>query len=164
MSLVSNIANYGGRQPSNTQNIKQFFVSENYNVWITKKLPMGLSVITPINKKMPVYIDNNLYVTGSIYNTSDFTLKENITSLSPDTNKLFDSLTPVEYNFTADIKKKKHYGFIAQEVEKLFPNLVNDNNLGYKSINYIELIPILINKINSIQNEINKLKEKIEDK
>ena len=74
MSLVSNVANYGGRQPSNTQNIKQFFVSENYNVWINKKLPSGLSVITPINKKMPVYIDNNLYVTGSIYNTSDFIL------------------------------------------------------------------------------------------
>jgi len=163
MSLVSNVANYGGRQPSNTQNIKQFVISENYNVWINKKLPSGLSVITPINKNMPVYIDNNLYVTGSIYNTSDFILKENISSLSPDTNNLFDSLIPVEYNFTADIKKKKHYGFIAQEVEKLFPNLVNDNNLGYKSINYIELIPILINKINSIQNEINKMKDKIED-
>jgi hypothetical protein len=164
MSIVSNIANYGGRQPSNTQNIKQFFVSENYNVWINKKLPSGLFVITPINKKMPVYIDNNLYVTGSIYNTSDFILKENITSLSPDTNNLFDSLIPVEYNFTADIKKKKHYGFIAQEVETLFPNLVNDNNLGYKSINYIELIPILINKIHTIQNEIKKLKDKFEDK
>ena len=161
MSLYNNVANYSGRQPGITQNIKQFVNSENYNLWIIKKIS-GLSVITPVNNKIPVYIDNDLYVTGVIYNPSDVTFKENIHSLSLETNNLFNSLRPVEFNFKSDINKKKHYGFIAQEVENIYPNLVN-NNLGYKSINYIELIPILFNKINMMQNEINELNKKYND-
>jgi hypothetical protein len=83
MSLIGTVANYGGKQPTNTQNIKQFVVSDNNSVlWIIKKLPSGLKVQTPTNNKIPLYINNDLYVTGSIYNTSDLLLKDNILVLS----------------------------------------------------------------------------------
>lgn len=52
----------------------------------------------------------------------------------------------------------KNYGLIAQAVESIYPDLVQTNNNGYKSVNYIGLIPILVNAINELSAEIDKLK------
>ena len=162
MSLFSSVANYGGKQPSNTQDIKQFVVGAggSYVVWIYKKLPTGLQVITPADTKKPVYLNNDLYVNGSIYNTSDAILKENVVVLSErrKTNLLY--LKPVEYSFKADSTHQLHYGFIAQDVEKLYPELVKTSALGYKTVNYVEFIPILISKMQDMQREIDELKAK----
>ena len=53
-----------------------------------------------------------------------------------------------------------HYGFIAQDLETSFPDLVKNNN-SYKSINYIELIPIIVAKMKKMQSEIDELKSQI---
>ena len=50
---------------------------------------------------------------------------------------------------------------IAQEVEKILPNLVHTNKT--KSVSYIEIIPILIEAIKEQQNQINDLKNKINE-
>ena len=158
MSLIGTVANYGGRQPSNNQNIKQFVISgANAIVWIYKKLASGLKIITPSDNKNPVLIDNDLYVNGSIYNPSDINLKKNIEPISENKKKLLAELEPVEFEFKNN--DKKHYGFIAQDIELLYPELVNKNDIGYKTINYIELIPILLSKIKDMQKEIDNLKE-----
>lgn len=164
MSLIGTVANYGGKQPDNSQGIKQFVVGAgNYATWIYKRLPDGTVVQTPTDRKRPVFIDNDLYVTGSIYNTSDISLKENILTISEEKmQKLFD-LKPVEYSFKTDNEKKCHYGFIAQEVEKLFPELVKKNVLGYKTVNYIEIMPIILSKMILMQKEIDVLKEQIQE-
>jgi hypothetical protein len=162
MSLVSTVANYGGKQPTNTQNIKQFVVgANNAVVWIYKRLANGQTVQTPADSKRAVYINNDLYVTGSIFNPSDQILKENIEIINNESNKLFD-LNSVKYVFKSDKDKKPHYGFIAQEIEKIYPELVNNNGLGYKSVNYIEIIPLLLSKMKDMQSEIDELKTQIE--
>jgi hypothetical protein len=164
MSLIGTVANYGGKQPDNSTNTKQFVVgTDNYAVWIYKKLPSGLTVQTPATNKYPVFINSDLYVTGSIYNTSDRNLKENILNLSEEKIDNLCKLNSVEYSFKPDNEKRKHYGFIAQEVEEIFPNLIKKNVQGYKTINYIEFIPIIISKIKTMQNEIDNLKEKIQE-
>ena len=48
-------------------------------------------------------------------------------------------------------------GVIAQEVEKIFPELVSTNANGYKSVNYIGLIPVMIESIKDQQQQINEL-------
>lgn len=40
-----------------------------------------------------------------------------------------------------------HYGLMAQDVEQLFPNLVRKDENGMMSINYSEIIPLLIKAI-----------------
>jgi lipopolysaccharide export LptBFGC system permease protein LptF len=160
MSLFSTVANYGGKQPTNTQNIKQFVVGANGAVvWVYKRLPNGQTVQTPDDSKRAIYIASDLYVAGSIYNPSDKKLKENIEVINDESKNLFD-LNSVKYVLKSD--KKEHYGFIAQEMENIYPELVNTNSLGYKSINYIELIPLLLSKMKNMQNEIDELKTQME--
>jgi hypothetical protein len=57
------------------------------------------------------------------------------------------------------LNKKQHYGLLAQNVEEVFPELVEENYFGYKSVNYQELIPIIISKMKNMQSEIDQLKE-----
>ena len=85
MSLFSTVANYGGRQPSNSQNIKQFVVSPTVSQadWVFSKTTSTSEIfITPANRKRSVYIYTDLYVNGAIFNTSDKNHKEEIVPIS----------------------------------------------------------------------------------
>ena len=105
-------------------------------------------------------IPKDLLVLGSINNPSDINLKNNIEQIKSDTNILKD-LNPVSFTFKDDDQNKKHFGFIAQELENLYPELVSNNELGFKTVNYIEMIPILLSQMKIMQHEIDKLKEEI---
>jgi hypothetical protein len=164
MSIISTVANYGGKQPSYTQNIKQFVVSPTVSQaeWIFSKISTtGEISITPANKTKSVYIYKDLYVNGSIYNTSDKNHKEEIAPISDSKIEKLLDLEPVEYKLKSDTKNKKHYGLIAQDVEEIYPELISDSNLGFKTVNYMELIPLLLLKMKNMQKEIDELKEQI---
>ena len=131
MSLIGTVANYGGRQPNNFQNIKQFVVSGGSQaIWIYKKQPNGLRVQTPADNINPIYISSDLYVNGSIFNTSDEILKDNIISISETKSPNVLNLNPVKYSFKSDINNKIH--------EKQFDNNVIEINLSYNQITEIK--------------------------
>lgn len=164
MAALSSVSNYGSKQPDIKQNIKQFYVSPSSLAdWVYKRLTTGLLVITPADKKKPIYIDNDLivkkdlYVDGSIYNPSDIKLKENIKIISSEEmNNLFH-LNPIHFSYKTDNTKNKHYGVLAQDIEKIFPELVKTTN-DYKTVNYQELIPIMLAKMKIMQSELDELK------
>ena len=53
---------------------------------------------------------------------------------------------------TADPSTPVDYGFIAQDVERVYPNLVHTNREdGSKSVNYLGFIPLLVDKLNRVQ-------------
>jgi hypothetical protein len=172
MSLISNISNYGGKQSDNQQNIKQFVISPQNNALWIYKTQSGYQIISPENKSKNVlipqdlYVNNDLYVENNIYNLSDRNKKTNIQDISYADNLNVLKLKPKTFQYLKtdeDINeiveiKKTHYGFIAQDVEEIFPELVNNSIQGYKNVNYIELIPIMISKIQEMQNEIDNLK------
>ncbi len=162
MSIISTSANYGGKICDYQQNIKQFVVSgPSQAVWIYKRLPDGLLVQSPANQKIPILITSDLVITGSLYNTSDVRLKENITEISTaKMNDLF-TLNPVIFTYKNDVSKKTHYGVLAQDVETVFPELVEDNMSGYKTVNYQELLPLMLAKMKNMQEQIDELKENL---
>ena len=81
---------------------------------------------------------------------------------------LINDIVPVSYNTENDSKTK--YGFIAQDLEDIIPDIVNipRDRKDLYSIDYISMIPLLTksiqelsNIINNQQKEINKLKSKL---
>ena len=158
--LFSSTPNYSGRQGDQQQGIKQFVTSGAGTVeWIYKRIPTSVKpVITPYDQTKTVMIPKDLLVLGSINNPSDIKLKDNIEQID---DTLFKNLNPVSFCFKNDIKHKKHFGLIAQELEVVYPELVNNSEFGFKTVNYIELIPILLSQMKNMQVEIDKLKEEI---
>ena len=51
---------------------------------------------------------------------------------------------------------------MAQEVEKVFPQLVKETDKGMKAVSYTHMVPILLQAINEQQLQIKLLEEKIE--
>lgn len=146
-----------------------------------------------------VFINDNLTVqgniqhTGSITQTSDRNLKENIQPLQNGLSTIM-KLNPTTYNFRGNgeynglrLSTGLHYGLIAQEVEEVLPSLVKNNlhtyseikmnghgpdatsetqtekTMEYKTMNYTELIPVLIKGMQEQQAEIERLKKEIEE-
>ena len=58
------------------------------------------------------------------------------------------------------ILTKQHYGLSAEELEEVFPDLVYDNEDGTKSINYVEMVPILVQAINELSAKLEVLEGK----
>ena len=160
MSVISTAANYGGKIGDNQQGIKQFFVSgTSLASWVYKRLNSGLLVQTPANSKIPVLINTDVIITGSLFNTSDEKLKQNIYKIEKEhINELF-TLNPIHFTFKNDTENINHYGSLAQDVEKVFPNLVREDKIGFKTVNYQELIPLILTKMKIMQEEIEELKQ-----
>ncbi|MBP3738829.1 MAG: tail fiber domain-containing protein [Muribaculaceae bacterium] len=52
---------------------------------------------------------------------------------------------------------ERHYGFIAQEVQKIFPELVHTDKDGYLSVDYIGVIPLLVNAVQELRGRLEKV-------
>jgi hypothetical protein len=89
--------------------------------------------------------------------TSDQNLKENIVSLS-DSIDVLNKINPVKFNWKDN--GKVSYGVIAQEFEKILPELVSEVG-EYKSVSYVPLIAFLIDALKKHEEEINLLKNSI---
>ena len=57
-----------------------------------------------------------------------------------------------------DENKKQKIGLLAQDIEKVFPELVSENN-GIKSVNYQGLVPVLINALKEQEERIKRLEK-----
>jgi hypothetical protein len=95
---------------------------------------------------------------------SDRRFKDNITSIESPLNKVL-SMEGVTFNWKREEFKKqnfpegRHYGVIAQEMEKVLPEVVLTASDGSKSVAYMEIIPVLIEAIKEQQKEIEALKK-----
>ena len=58
---------------------------------------------------------------------------------------------------------KHHYALDANQLEKIFPDLVYEQEDGSKSINYVEMIPILVKTISDLNDKVARLNEKIKN-
>lgn len=95
-----------------------------------------------------------------IETTSDGRLKDNVTPLQNSLNKVLQ-LQGVEYDRT-DCEKHE-IGMVAQEVEKVIPDLVKENSEGIKILEYQNLTAVLVEAIKEQQNQINSLKQTIQE-
>ena len=114
------------------------------------------------NDVLDAYFDNTGTFNAPSFNaTSDLRLKENIKPLENSLEKIC-TLQGVEFNFKNN-KNNKMIGFIAQEVEKIVPEVVktaNDED-KYKSLAYGNVTALLVEAIKELREEVKELKEEI---
>ena len=96
---------------------------------------------------------------GDVKVTSDKRLKANIVSLGATLSKLLQ-IDGKSYIMKKDESEKQKIGLLAQDIEKVFPELVSESN-GIKSVNYQGLVPVLINALKEQQSEIDELKSMV---
>jgi len=134
--------------------------SDNNSFW-------GLYLGTPDSWAWRTYSSD--VICNNLYNLSDMRLKENIRLCDTVLFKL-KNVQSYNYNFKNDFNgldttqrqkaQKTEYGFLAQELQTIFPELVNDEDTNKLSVNYIGMIPILTAAINELQK---KMDTKIEE-
>jgi hypothetical protein len=104
--------------------------------------------------------------TGDVvaYASSDERLKDNIEVISNPIEKV-QSLKGVTWDWNDNADKLQqslpNVGVIAQDVEKVLPQLVKDRDNGFKGVDYAKLTGLLIEAIKEQQKEIDILKEKL---
>ena len=118
--------------------------SPNYDLEVTGKIYASDSIIS------------NVYA-----GTSDIRLKQDIEP----TDKGLDAvmkLNPVSYRFITNAdSEKKSYGFIAQEIEDVIPDVVGTRHDGMKVLNYNDLISVLTKAIQEQQIIIEELNQRL---
>ena len=91
-------------------------------------------------------------MTGPGFNqSSDRRLKSNIRDLNPILDKILQ-LKPCSYTLKSDETQTERIGFIAQELEEIFPQFVFTDKDGYKSINYASMVALCIKAIQELAN------------
>jgi hypothetical protein len=104
-----------------------------------------------------------IFCTNNVINTSDQNLKKNIDNLNYGLNDLM-KLRPITYNWIENDNGKR-LGFIAQEVEKIIPEIIvkETDSLGIEryAMRYTELIPILVNALQQQNTQIEFLTLKV---
>lgn len=97
---------------------------------------------------------------SSFIYTSDRRLKENIITLDNPLSKIL-LLEGVEFDWKDS--GEKSIGLIAQDVEKVFPELVHTSKGGIKSLEYGNLVSPLIEAVKEQQKQIEELKKRINE-
>ena len=112
---------------------------------------------------------------ASLNSLSDRRKKKNIRDLKKSLEKI-NKLRPVQFEWKTDKgieksrrkKDKKSLGFIAQELSSVIPEVVEKDRKGFFTINYPELIPLVVSAFKvfqkQVQNWVNDLKKLIEAK
>ena len=99
------------------------------------------------------------------YNSSDIRLKDNIEVIKGSLDKI-DGIRGVEFDWNKDspgwARKRGHdVGVIAQEVQKVLPEIVVERKNGYLGVDYKRIIPLLIESVKELKQEVEDLKKKV---
>jgi len=169
--MSSGGSNYNGTQPTNTAYVKNFVTGSFPDAWKYTTID-DVSYLTMSSSTASLYLYNDLhvekdlYVDGVIYNPSDVILKTDIKDISKAEVGALMTLTPKTFHFVKEKEEgedRKHYGVVAQQVEQVLPDLVKQIETPdgpHKSVNYIELIPLMLAKIQDLQAQIDRLKNR----
>jgi len=122
---------------------------------------VGIGDSTPSYK---LDVNGTIRATAFLY-PSDVNLKKNVEEIPNALEKVLQ-LRGVSFEWIEENKdnNKKNLGLIAQEVEKIFPEVVvTDNTTGLKALEYGNLISPLVEAMKEQQEQIEALKKEIEN-
>ena len=132
-----------------------------------------------------VCVEGWISTTVGVYNTSDMRLKRNVERIADkewktgSTLDKLSSLDVLEYNVRTPLQDAiaempdsmkptgkdpnpdiRHFGVSAQELQKLYPDLVREGEDGYLSVNYVEMVPLLLRSMQELKARVQELEGK----
>jgi hypothetical protein len=140
-------------------------ISGNINIYGNLDVSGNLNVSGDVDISGNLHVQGNIDCSGNVLATtfsmpSDYRIKENVTQL--DETFIVDKLNPVTY--LNKKSGKQDIGLIADELQEIYPELVNGEKDGeqLQSVNYtglIKEIQQLKKEIKSVKTELNELKQ-----
>ena len=182
------IDSYGG----NGSEVLRFFRTDEsvvIGMVISRSGNVGIGTQSPSSK---LQVNGTVSGTSAFVNSSDKRYKKNFVLMREERGPILDLIDKLEAQFfdwrhkefpDKMFKKRRGFGFIAQEVEKVFPEVVTEDKKGFKSIAYAKLVAPLVEgvkelyaylkgllkeseenreMIKSLKDEVDKLKDKID--
>ncbi|MCB9188854.1 MAG: tail fiber domain-containing protein [Flavobacteriales bacterium] len=165
-----------------------WFEGEKYGVYVSA--PTSIPSLPSPPNTAALYANGDVVITGTpfLFNgaqpVSDSTFKTNVVSLGSGVMNIIEQLNPVSFSFTSNtfddrvhFDQNLQYGFIAQEVETILPELIKEGHLAekrdstgsvvasemnFKSMNYNALIAILTKGVQEHQDVIEEQNSIIE--
>lgn len=130
------------------------FNSNTIGSLITTGGNVGIGTTDPLHK---LHVDGDIFATGKVIAFSDERLKTDINLIDDALNKV-SSLRGVEYKMINT--NEKNIGVIAQDVEKVYPELVVSKDNNYKGVCYGNMVGLLIEAIKELNEKIKELERK----
>ena len=113
------------------------------------------------------HIGEDVLADGDVvaYNSSDIRLKDNIQVIQGSLDKI-DGINGYEFDWNEKspgwAKERGHdVGVIAQEVQKVLPEVVVERKSGYLGVDYKRIVPLLIESVKELKQEVEDLKKKV---
>jgi len=164
------IGTYGGISNGNptgkirfqTQNIDRMWIDASGRVFVGDTNTTGSGAFNVCGD-----ITTSGLLTTMVACSSDLRYKKDVSTLSNSLDKI-TSLTGVNYYWDKDnfpdkgFTSDKQIGLIAQDVEDILPELVNTDEQGYKSVDYVSLTAVLVEAIKEQQLTIDALEKKVD--
>ncbi len=153
--------------------------SYNYGIWASAPIIAGHQ-----HSSVAGYFNGNVDYTGTLAHVSDMKFKQNIMNL-PNATSIIEQLQPRTYTYKIadypyiNFDQGKQYGFVAQEMALILPDLVSSSvfraeydsdqhmihdTVGYKSVNYMGLIPIMVQAMKETNHKTDSLTQTFTNK
>ncbi|MEK8021480.1 MAG: tail fiber domain-containing protein [Candidatus Parabeggiatoa sp.] len=127
---------------------------------VTRELTKAIAVVLPgtTTDRFVVYGNGDVHGRKFIPE-SDVRLKKDIEPIDNSLEKVLN-LKGVTFRFKedSDKNKPKEMGFIAQEVEKVIPEVVTTNHEGYKGVDYSKITAVLVEAVKELKAQNDALK------
>ena len=131
----------------------------------------GMVGINTSSPSEALHVDGNVLASGS-YITSDKRFKEDINVLDSPMDRL-SKVEGVSYTLKSTLtsriasnkqSKNRRFGFIAQDLKEVFPDMVVEGENGYLAVNYDAMIPVLVEALKELKKENYELEEAIAER
>ena len=170
----------------NTENMRLYYSWNNNKLYIgpngfeneshfTLDNSNGNVGIGTTNPSQELHVNGDIAVSGQIVGVSDRRTKKDIMSMGSVLDKIMQ-IDPVSYHYDDSQFERltfpagQQVGFVAQEIQKVFPELVSeftnysseDGDISLQGVDYIKMIPILTKAIQEQQLMIEQLRKELE--